>query len=172
MMRQQELARAVLRQTLRVLETVSAILLFAMMALTFADVIGRYVFTAPIYGAAEMVQFLLAMTIFAGLGLVNAYDEHIVVELFEPTLDRYFAKPRRLLVQLFSVVMMTVIAFELTEFAIDAHQQGKATVVLEWPLVVVAGTVAFFSALSLVLQVAGLMISEDDPTKGHAGTSL
>lgn len=168
-MRHAPSARAALQKTLRALEIVSAALLFVMMILTFADVIGRYVFTAPIYGAAEMIQFLLAMTIFAGLGLVNAHDEHIVVELFEPTLDRYIAKPRRFLVQLFSVVVMAIIAFELTEFAIEAYQQEKATVVLEWPLVVVAGTVAFFSALSLLLQLAGLFIADDASASENSG---
>ncbi len=171
-MHQHSNARAVLKQTLRALEVVSAILLFVMMVLTFADVIGRYVFTAPIYGAAEMVQFLLAMTIFAGLGLVNAHDQHIVVELFEPALDRYFARTRRVIVQLFSVMVMAIIAFELTNFAIEAQQQEKATVVLEWPLVVVAGTVAFFSALSLVLQIAGLLIGEETSAADHQGGAL
>lgn len=37
----------------RGLEWLSGALLFTMMALTFCDVVGRYVFNAPIFGAAE-----------------------------------------------------------------------------------------------------------------------
>ena len=156
----QALARSILPRILAVLEIFSAALLFLMMTLTFVDVIGRYVFTAPIFGAAEMIQFLLAMTIFGGLSLVNAYDDHISVELFEPLLDRWIPRTRRILVQVFSVIVMTIIAWELTKFAIEAHELGKITVVLEWPLVIVAGAVATLSVISLLAQLLGLMLPE------------
>ena len=156
----QALARSILPRILAVLEIFSATLLFLMMTLTFVDVIGRYVFTAPIFGAAEMIQFLLAMTIFGGLSLVNAYDDHISVELFEPMLDRWIPRTRRILVQVFSVIVMTIIAWELTKFAIEAHELGKITVVLEWPLVIVAGAVATLSVISLLAQLLGLMLPE------------
>jgi len=157
----QSVARAVLPRILSVLENISAILLFLMMALTFVDVIGRYFFTAPVFGAAEMIQFLLAMTIFGGLSLVNARDSHITVELFEPWLQRRIPRLQTILVQTFSVVVMTIIAWQLTVFAIEAHELGSMTVVLEWPLVVVAGTVAGLSVVSLVAQILGLILSGD-----------
>jgi len=159
----QALARTILPRILAVLEIFSAALLFLMMILTFVDVIGRYVFTAPIFGAAEMIQFLLAMTIFGGLSLVNAHDDHISVELFEPALDRWIPRTRRILVQVFSVIVMTIIAWELTKFAIEAYRLGQITVVLEWPLVIVAGAVAALSVISLFVQLLGLML----PNKPH-----
>ena len=100
-------ARAVLPPLMRIADIAAAALIFIMMMLTFADVVGRYLFTAPIFGAAEMIQFLLAMTIFGGLCLVNARDEHITVELFEIQLDRWMSPVlRRIIIQLFSVGMM------------------------------------------------------------------
>ncbi len=165
----QSFARAILPRILAVLEIFSAGLLFIMMMLTFVDVVGRYVFTAPIFGAAEMIQFLLAMTIFGGLSLVNAHDDHISVELFEPMLDRWIPRTRRILVQVFSVVVMTIIAWQLIQFAHEAHTLGQITVVLEWPLVIVATAVAVLSVISLLVQLLGLMIPSDpqgeaDPT--------
>lgn len=151
-------ARSVLPRILTVIEVLSAALLFVMMALTFVDVIGRYVFTAPVFGAAEMIQFLLAMTIFGGLCLVNARDDHITVELFEPWLLRRIPRLQPIIVQTFSVVVMAIIAWELTLFAMDAHELDSVTVVLEWPVVVVAGTVALLSVISLVAQILGLMM--------------
>ena len=154
----QSVARAVLPRILTVLEIVSAILLFVMMALTFVDVIGRYVFTAPVFGAAEMIQFLLAMTIFGGLSLVNAHDDHITVELFEPWLKRRIPRLQPIIVQSFSVVVMIIIAWQLTQFALEAHHLGAVTVVLEWPVIAVAGTVAGLSVVSLIAQILGLML--------------
>jgi TRAP-type C4-dicarboxylate transport system permease small subunit len=152
-------AQTVLPPLMRIAEIVTAVLIFIMMMLTFADVIGRYVFTAPIFGAAEMIQFLLAMTIFAGLCLVNARDDHITVELFEAQLDRWMpTTARRIIIQMFSVGVMAIIALQLFHFAREAERIGTKTVVLEWPLAAVAFTVAWLSVVSLVMQVLGLML--------------
>ena len=154
----QQFAKAVLPPILALLEVLCALLIFTMMILTFADVVGRYVFIAPIFGAAEMIQFLLAMTIFAGLSLVNAYDDHIKVDLFDPLLTRHFPKTRGFLIQAFSVFVMGIITLEMTNHALEDHRVSSITVVLEWPLVIVSGTVAFLSAVSLLAQLLGLML--------------
>lgn len=152
----ERLAGGVLPPVLAALEIASTMLLFVMMALTFVDVIGRYVFTAPIFGANEMIQFLLAMTIFAGLGLINARDDHIVVELFDDRFRRLGPRAYRIVIQTGSIVAMGLITFVLLESALDSMRVGSRTVVLEWPLAIVAGTIAALSVLSLVMQVLGL----------------
>ena len=162
-------ARFVLPPLMRISEVAAAALLFAMMMLTFADVVGRYVFSAPIFGAAEMIQFLLAMSIFAGLCLVNARDEHITVELFEVQLDQLMPHTvRRIIIQAFSVGVMALIAYQLYLYALDAEQIGTKTIVLEWPLAVVSFTVAGLSVLSLVMQVLGLVLARE----GHGAEDL
>lgn len=165
-------AQAVLPPLIRIAEIAAAILIFTMMMLTFADVIGRYVFTAPIFGAAEMIQFLLAMTIFAGLCLVNARDEHITVELFEGPLNRLLPRIRPIIIQLFSVVVMTIIAVQLYEFALEARRVGSRTVVLEWPFAAVAFTVAGLSVVSLVAQVLGLLLAPQAHRRDERGGTL
>jgi TRAP-type transport system small permease protein len=166
-------AQAVLPPLMRIAEVATALLLFAMMMLTFADVVGRYVFSAPIFGAAEMVQFLLAMTIFAGLCLINARDEHITVELFEAQLDRIMPHTlRRIIIQVFSVGVMAIIAYQLYDYAVDAEKIGTRTIVLEWPLAVVAFTVAGLSVVSLIMQVLGLMLAREHHGAEDLGGSL
>ena len=60
------------------------LLLFCLMAITCADVIGRYFFGTPVYGAFEMTEMLLAALIFVGLPLVTLRNEHITVDLLDP----------------------------------------------------------------------------------------
>ncbi|MEM1235565.1 MAG: TRAP transporter small permease [Pseudomonadota bacterium] len=155
-------AAAVLPRITGGLEWISALLLFTMMMLTFIDVVGRYIFTAPVFGAAEMIQFLLAISIFAGLGIVNARDDHIVVELFEPALKRRMGPVHRYIVQGFSVCAMAFITWELYQFAKEAQELQKTTIVLEWPLVLVAGSVSFLSLMSLIAQILGLFLAEPE----------
>lgn len=62
---------------------VAAIILFAMMALTCADVIGRYFLGQPVRGAFEVTEMLLACLIFTGLPLVTLKQEHVTVDVFD-----------------------------------------------------------------------------------------
>lgn len=164
-------AERLLGWLLPLMRLASAVLLLAMMILTFVDVVGRYVFTAPVFGAAEMIQFLLAMTIFAGLALVNASDDHISVDLFDRPLSRLLPRLRPVLIQLFSLIAMIIIAFQLTEFAIEAQQNDRITVVLEWPLAAVAFAIAGLSCLSLVAQILGL-VSRSSTASGEGSSGL
>ena len=66
------------------LGVLAALVLFCLMALTCADVIGRYFFGTPVYGAFEMTEMLLAALIFAGLPLVTLRNDHVTVDLLDP----------------------------------------------------------------------------------------
>jgi TRAP-type C4-dicarboxylate transport system permease small subunit len=62
--------------------TASAIL-FAMMLLTFVDVVARYVFNRPLRGAFEVTELMLLVLIFAGLPLVSYADEHVTMDFID-----------------------------------------------------------------------------------------
>lgn len=69
---------------LRILfEAVAALALFAMMALTFADVIGRKFFDNSITGTVEVTEILMMLMIFFALPLASIAGEHIVFDLFD-----------------------------------------------------------------------------------------
>lgn len=64
-------------------------LLALMVALTFADVIGRRLFNTPVFGAHDITEHLMALIIFAGLPLLTARRGHLSVDLF----DRWLLQP-------------------------------------------------------------------------------
>lgn len=74
-----------------VVSIVAAASLFAMMLLTFADVIGRKFFGNSIVGAVELTELCMLVMIFMALPLASLAGEHIVFDL----LDRYL--PARVL---------------------------------------------------------------------------
>ena len=51
------------KHILWLVETVVAIIVIGMVALTFADVIGRRLFGAPIYGANDLTEHIMATAI-------------------------------------------------------------------------------------------------------------
>ncbi len=67
----------------RVLGAAAAVLLFGLMALTTADVIGRYFFNRPLRGAFEITELLLLTLIFAGLPLASRAGEHVTLDFVD-----------------------------------------------------------------------------------------
>jgi len=157
-----------LKKLLSTLEVFSSVVLFVMMILTFVDVIGRYVFSAPIFGASEMISGMLAVLIFAGLGITNARDEHIVVELMDHRFRRLSPKVYDIIIQVFSVIAMCIITYVLAEEAISSFELKSITFVLEMPLFYVAGLIALLSAISVFSMLAGIFLRTQNKNKGEA----
>lgn len=146
------------------LEVLAGLVIAIMMVLTFIDVIGRYVFNEPIFGASELISALLALAIFAGLGVANARDDHIVVELFDHRIRRLFPRFYDIVIQLFSISVMALIAYVLLDMAFETWHQNARTYVIEMPLFWIAGSVAFLALVSVVSQVLGVYLKLTDPT--------
>jgi TRAP-type C4-dicarboxylate transport system permease small subunit len=157
-----------LMKTIAVLENFSCIMIFIMVILTFADVIGRYLLAAPIFGASEMISALLALAIFAGLGVTNARDDHIVVELFDHSVRKLSPRIYDFMIHTFSVCVMALIAFVLCEHAIESYQQNARTYVLEMPTFYLTGSVAFLAFVSVLSQIAGLGLKLFGNSEAHS----
>lgn len=71
----------------RVLSLLVGTMIGLMMLVTTADVIGRYFFNQPIYGAFQLTEVLMGLVIFAGMPLATAAREHIAVNFLENALS-------------------------------------------------------------------------------------
>lgn len=65
----------------RTLGLVLAALMFAMMLLTFVDVVGRQLFNAPVLGGNELTRIAMGLLVYIGLPLVCLRREHITIGL-------------------------------------------------------------------------------------------
>lgn len=140
--------------------------LFAMMALTFVDVIGRYGFHKSIFGAAEIVEFLMIVTVFAGLAFITAKNEHITVTLMEPLIGRTIATPQRWISIAMSVGCTLLITWQMYEHGVDLLQSGKRTAVLDLPQWVQPMSAAILSLVGFGLLVAAII-----HTRGRLGAT-
>jgi TRAP-type C4-dicarboxylate transport system permease small subunit len=76
------------RQADAALGVAASVLLFGMMALTFVDVVARYLLNRPIRGGFEITELALLVLIFAGLPLVSHADEHVTMDFIDRILPR------------------------------------------------------------------------------------
>ena len=137
----------------RALTAVVCLLIFAMMALVFFDVLGRYLFSSPITGAFEIIEFLLALLIFAGLPLVTMSRSHITIGMFDDVARGRGKWLQQGLIALCSAGALLFIAERLLRQAQDMEAAQKITGYLETPVAPVVYVLALLAFLSFLLQL-------------------
>ena len=136
----------------RVLGMATALPLFGIVALTFADVFARYVFSSPIRGALEIIQFAMALTIFTALPLVTRRREHVTVSLIDGLVRTDTAnRIKQLLCDLVSLGTLGLISWRLWIQAGESATSETATIVLKLPMAPLTYVMSVFAAASAVL---------------------
>ncbi|MBK0326120.1 TRAP transporter small permease [Rhodobacteraceae bacterium F11138] len=123
----------------------AALILFCLVLITCVDVVGRYILQAPLAGAFELTEILLAALVFLALPLTTERREHIEVDL----LNVLGGRINRLLAAfagLFSAALLATFAWRLASHAWKAAEDGAVTNALEIPLAPF-GFLASFSCL-------------------------
>ena len=62
---------------------VLAVLVFAMMVLTFLDVLGRQALNSPVPAAFEITEVMMGFTVYLGLPVISARREHLTIGLLD-----------------------------------------------------------------------------------------
>lgn len=136
-----------------ILQLVAGVLLFTMMILTVVDVVGRYIFTAPVPGAFEATEIMLVLIVFVGLPIVTGRNEHVSVLLFYDRAPAYLTPILRILARVLTAVAMGVAAWLLYGVANELASYGDTTVLLRIPLAPVAYAAAALSAVATIVAV-------------------
>lgn len=150
----------------RALGVIAATALFAMMALTFVDVIGRYGFHRSIFGVAELIEYLMMIAVFAGLAFITAKNEHIAVSLLAPLIARTMAGPQRWMSIAMSVGCTLLICWQMFRYALDLLRSGKHTAVLDLPQWIEPMSAAALSLVGFALLLLAVM-----RTRGRLGAA-
>ena len=131
----------------------AAVLLFGLMVLTTADVIGRYVFNWPLRGAFEVTELLLLTLIFAGLPLASRADEHVTLDFIDMTLGAKGRLVLRRLIDLVCGVIILALAWRVWIKAGKIAAYADTTEVLRLP---VGPFVYFMAAMVAVTGIVHL----------------
>jgi TRAP-type C4-dicarboxylate transport system permease small subunit len=133
-----------------VLGIAASILLFLMMALTFADVVARYLLNRPIRGGFEITELTLLVLIFAGLPLVSHADEHVTMDFIDRILP---ARGRLVWLRVMHAVCAAIMFFLTWQVWIKATRiasYSDTTDVLRVPI----GPFVYFMAAMIALTGA------------------
>ena len=118
------------RQADAALGVAASILLFGMMALTFVDVVARYLLNRPIRGGFEITELALLVLIFAGLPLVSHADEHVTMDFIDRMLPRRLGDAWMRVIHAVCAAILFFLTWQIWIKAGKIHGYGDTTDVL------------------------------------------
>jgi TRAP-type C4-dicarboxylate transport system permease small subunit len=135
-----------LRLTLGVL---AAVALFAMMTLTFVDVVGRKLLNNSVVGSVELTEMLMLAIIFAGMPLASLAGEHVVFDLLDAVLPERVKSWQSIISNLICTGLLGVAAWFVFNRAMRTLSMGDTSAQLLIPI-----APFHFAAAALLLTCA------------------
>lgn len=151
---------------------VAAVIIIVMMLHTLMNALGRYVFSAPIYGTNELVAYwYLPAVVLIGFVAAHAQKEHIYVSIL------FDAVPRRNQVEytIFSrlVSALTCMAFawfgllEAFENLEIGAMAGNSTIIM-WPITFIVPIMFILLAILLIVDLIRALVQLRHGAASHA----
>jgi TRAP-type C4-dicarboxylate transport system permease small subunit len=137
-----------------VLGAAASVLLFGLMMLTAADVVGRYIFNWPLRGAFEITELTLLVLIFAGLPLASRANEHVTLDFIDRALGERGRMAVRRVIEFVCGIIFLGLAWRVWIKAGKIAGYGDTTEVLRLP---VGPFVYFMAAMVAVTGIVHLI---------------
>lgn len=132
---------------------IAVVALLAMMTLVFADVIGRYLFAAPIAGAYQLGSTFMVILLFAGLPVVTSQEAHLTVGFTDNMFARRGKYIQRSAVNILSGLIMAVVCWRLWEQAGYFTTYPEVLEIVDIPLAVFCYFMSVMSGLTTVIHL-------------------
>ncbi len=148
----------------------AALALFAIMALTLADVLGRKLLDHSVPGSLELTEILMVVVIFAALPLVSLHGEHVVFDSLDALIPPRLRRAQQGLVDLLCAGALAALAWRMAIKSTNMASYGDVTAQLRLPLgpfvmlmAVLCALTALVHLLLLVQPVAHHHPGVDEP---------
>ena len=140
-----------LDQLTSALKVIGAICLVGMMALTCADVVGRY-FGHPIFGSVEIVGFLATLAVALALPYTHQEKGHIGVEILVRLFSAKTQATIELITSIVGLALFAVVTWRMTVYARTMQESGEVSMNLQFPEAIIIYITAFcFLMFSVVI---------------------
>ena len=111
----------------------SGIALFAIMALTFFDVLGRKFLSNSIPGSLEVTELLMVVVIFGALPMVSRRGEHVEFDSLDPYLPLWLRRGQAIVVHVLCGAVMLGLAWLMWNTGAQFGANGETTAQLKIP---------------------------------------
>lgn len=137
-----------------VIAVICAVGLLAMMGLTVADVLGRYIMNAPVPGATELTELLLAAVVFLGLPAASIDNDHIAVDVLTSRFSKTRARLLALVVSIVSAMVLAIVGWRIWIIGTQIAGYSGTTPTLKLPLSPIAYGSAMLCFIAALVTLA------------------
>ncbi len=142
----------------RWMNAIGSVVIFAMISLTFVDVIMRYVFSRPISAAFEITEVLLIIAVFLTVAHTHNQKGHITVDIFSARLGKGGFWVLDFITNLLGTGMFAIIIWRTLVQTLDFLNSGAThssnLLWLSWPF---SAVIVFGSTLMGLLLLRDLL---------------
>lgn len=148
----------------------AGVALFAIMALTLVDVLGRKLLSQSVPGSLELTEILMVVVIFAAMPLVSLHGEHVVFDSLDPLLSPRLRRVQQVLVDGLCCAALAGLAWLMWDKAAAMASYGDTTAQLKLPLgpfvqlmSVLCGVTALVHGLLMLRPTRHHIVGLDEP---------
>lgn len=145
----------------------AAAALFAIMALTFVDVLGRKLADNSVPGSLEMTEMLMVVVIFAALPLVSLRGEHVLFDSLDAYLPAAALRAQKALIHIVLAVLLLALAYLMWKTGGDFTASGETTAQLHVPKAPFIYGMAVMSGLAGLVHIALIFQPPPDLAEGE-----
>lgn len=142
-------------------DRLGALGLFAMMAVTFVDVLGRTFFQAPLPGATELTEILVAVTVCFAFPSLSYHGLHATIDVLDPLLPHWVKPWQNAMGNLIGAVAFAVIAWRVWIEAGKTARFGGMTPLLEIPMAPVLTMISVLAGITAGAFVLAILLTGD-----------
>lgn len=156
----------------RTAEIMAALTLVIGVLLNFANVLGRYLFSAPIPWAEEVMVFLMITGVFLGAGAVTLRGAHIRMDVVVQFLPTRLERMLEVLILIAFIVTATVLIWVAYPVIAQFYAFDQRSEVLRIPIAFPHGVIPIGLAIMILAAVARLIDASIAPAAhGHEPAS-
>lgn len=152
---------ALLKRISDAMALVACLGLVALMGVTFIDVVGRYVFNAPLVFAVEVIELGMGVVVCFGLAATTLAKGHISVDLVSSVSPPAIRSLLARLAAVCGAAFFSLVAWRLWDRTGSFYDDGLATQVLYLPIWPVVALMTVAAAVSAVVAI-WLVLSPED----------
>ena len=137
----------------RLLGVLSALPVALIVVLTFADVLGRYLFSSPLRGSVELIEYAMALVIFTALPSVTRSRGHVSVSLIDGLVRGTARRIKMVLCDALSALALGLMTWRLWVQGAEDLEAGTSSIVLGLPQAPLSFALAAFAGISMLVML-------------------
>lgn len=141
-----------------ILDSLCVALLVLMTTVTTIDVVGRYIFHSPIYGAFEANELLMALLVFTAFPRASWHRKHLTVTILDSLVSPTIRKFQEISISIISGGGLAILSYYLWQHGIQLAEYRDMSNALQTPLAPFAFMISIFTGFAALASFAHSII--------------